>query len=188
MANSGASHYFYYQDQKVELGPVLTDMLIIGFAEGTDKATKDKILSEYDFLGNILDETNSGSADITVVSARGEITPGTMELKFNLLEQNPKILYATPFFSRSEDKQGRLGITNQFIVTLEEPVSKVLLEKLMKRTNTRLVEELGNNIYLLSADKNSAGNALDMANYFHESPGIKVGEPDFFQNLVLDQI
>lgn len=188
MANSGASHYFYYLDQKVALGPVLTDMLIIGFADGVDKEAKNKIMAEYDFLGNILDETNSGSADITVVSTRGEITPGTMELKFNLLEQNPKILYATPFFSQAKDKIGRLGITNQFLVTLEEPVSKILLEKLMKRTNTRLVEELGNNIYVLAADKNSAGNALDMANYFHESPGIKVGEPDFFQNLVLDQI
>src|SRR5690606_31246849 len=136
MANSGASHYFYYQDQKIDLGPVLTDMIILGFAEGLDKAAKDKILNEFDFLANILDETSSGSADVTVVSTRGEITPGTMELKFNLLEQHPKILYATPFFSKTEDKKGRLGITNQFIVTLEDPVGKTLLEKLMKRTNT----------------------------------------------------
>jgi len=80
-----------------------------------------------------------------------------------------------------------LGITNQFIVTLEDLVGQTLLDKLMKRTNTKLVEALGPQTYIISADKNSAGNALDMANYFHESPGIKIGEPDFFQNLVLDQ-
>ena len=89
MSTSGASHYYYYDNQKVNLGTVLTDMLIIGFVDGTDKATKDKIIGEYDFLGNILDETNSGSADVTVISTRGEITPGTMEVKFSLLEQNP---------------------------------------------------------------------------------------------------
>ena len=187
MATSGASHYYYYQDQKVNLGTVLTDMLVIGFAEGMDKMAKEKIIGEYDFLGNILDEANSGSADVTVVSTRGEITPGTMEVKYSVLEQNPKILYATPFFAPNTNSSGRLGITNQFIVTLEDLVGQTLLDKLMKRTNTKLVEALGPQTYIISADKNSAGNALDMANYFHESPGIKIGEPDFFQNLVLDQ-
>ena len=187
MATSGASHYFYYQDEKVDLGPVLTDMIIIGFVDGTDKATKEKIISEYDFLGNVLDEHTSGSADVTIVSTRNNPTPGTLEVKFNLLEQNPKILYATPFFTKNPTSGGRLGITNQFMVTLEDGVGQGLLDKLMKRTNTRLVEPLGPQTYILSADKNSAGNALDMANYFHESPGIKIGEPDFFQNLVLDQ-
>lgn len=188
MATSGASHYFYYQDQKVELGPVLTDMLIIGFADGTDKATKDKIVSSFDFLGNILDETTSGSADVTVVSARNSLTPGTMEVKFTVLEQHPQIMFATPFFAQHPTSPGRMGITNQFIVTLEDLVGQTLLEKLMKRTNTRMVEPLGPQTFIISADKNSAGNALDMANYFHESPGIKIGEPDFFHNLVLDQI
>lgn len=187
MATSGSAHYFYYQDEKVDLGPVLTDMIIIGFVEGTDKAEKEKIISQYDFLGNVLDEHTSGSADVTIVSTRNNPTPGTLEVKFSVLEQNPKVLYSTPFFTKNPTSGGRLGITNQFLVTLEENIGMDTLEKLMQRTNTRLIEPLGNNIYILSADKNSAGNALDMANYFHESQGIKIGEPDFFQNLVLDQ-
>jgi hypothetical protein len=188
MATSGSSHYFYYQDEKVELGPILTDMIIIGFEDGTDKSTKEKIIGEYDFLGNILDEATSGSADVTIVSTRNNPTPGTLEVKFSVLEQNPKIKYASPFFTRDPTAGGRLGITNQFLVTLEDKIGMNLLEKLMKRTNTTLIEPLGPSTYILSADKNSAGNALDMANYFHESPGIKIGEPDFFQNLVLNQI
>ncbi len=188
MATSGASHYFYYQDEKVDLGPVLTDLIIIGFTPGTDRAAKEKIISKYDFLGNVVDEHTSGSADVTVVSTRNNPTPGTLEVKFSVLEQDPDILYATPFFTKNPTSGGRLGITNQFLVTLEDKIGQNLLEKLMKRTNTKLIEPLGPQTFILSADKNSAGNALDMANYFHESPGIKIGEPDFFQNLVLDKL
>jgi hypothetical protein len=188
MATSGASHYFYYQDQKVDLGPILTDMLNLGFAPGTTTEEKEKIMSEFDFLGKILDESNSGSADVTVVSTHGELTPGTLEIKFSLLEQHPKIEYAGPYFGPAAGSPGRLGITNQFLITLEDKIGEALLDKLMHRTMTKKVDTLGPQTFVLSADKNSAGNALDMANYFHESPGIKVGEPDFFQNLIVDQI
>jgi hypothetical protein len=187
MATSGASHYFYYQDQKTDLGPILTDMLIIGFEQGTSKTDKEKILAEHDFLDKIVSETNSGSADVTIVSTKGEITPGTLEVKFSVLEQDPKVLYAAPFFGPVAGSPGRVGITNQFIITLEELVGEALLDKLMKRTMTQKVDTLGPHTFVLSADKNSAGNALDMANYFHESPGVKIGEPDFMQNLVIDQ-
>ncbi len=188
MATTGASHYFYYQDQRVDLGPILTDMLNVGFVPGTTTEEKEKIMAEYDFLGKILDEGSSGSADVTVIMTHGELTPGTLELKFSLLEQNPKILYAAPFFGPVNGSPGRLGVTNQFIITLEDKVGEALLDKLMQRTVTKKVDTLGPQTFVLSADKTSAGNALDMANYFHESPGIKVGEPDFFQNLILDQI
>lgn len=188
MATTGTSHYFYYQDQRVQLGPILTDMLNLGFVPGTTREEKEKIMAEYDFLGKILSEGNSGSADVTVVATQGDLSPGTLELKFSLLEQNPKIQYAAPFFGPVNGSPGRVGITNQFIITLEDKVGEALLDKLMKRTLTQKVDALGPQTFVLSADKSSAGNALDMANYFHESPGIKIGEPDFLQNLVLDQL
>ncbi|HSI91202.1 MAG TPA: hypothetical protein VK927_08795 [Adhaeribacter sp.] len=189
MATSGTSHYYYYENQKMNLGLIKTDMLIIGFVDGTDTATKEKILAEYDFLSRILDETTSGSADLTVVMVKPDanLTPGTMEVKMNLLEQNPQIMYASPFFPPNVNSPGRLGISNQFLVTLESESDMKYLENLLKRTRTRLVEPLGPLTYIVAADKNSAGNALDMANYFHESQGIKNAEPDFFHNLILDQ-
>ena len=60
------------------------------------------------------------------------------------------------------------GITDQFVVKLKSPLDFNELEKLSKETNTILLKqnEFEPSVDSLIADKNSNGNALEMANYF----------------------
>jgi hypothetical protein len=55
-----------------------------------------------------------------------------------------------------------------------------VFKKALSQTKTTILDPLGETTFLVQATKNSQGNALEMANYFHEQPYVQTSEPDFF--------
>ncbi|WP_026462641.1 hypothetical protein [Adhaeribacter aquaticus] len=171
------SYFYYYNQDKVQLGNVSTKRVIIGFQDGFTTEQKNQFISNHSFLQNIESENHTGSADATVILLKEGITCSQVQAGLDLLKQSKAVRYATPFFSNDGSDR---GITNQFIVNLKSTSTLADLENMAKRTNTKIVDQLSNLTYILSADKTSQGNALEMANFFHENNKIDSSEPDFF--------
>jgi len=94
-------------------------------------------------------------------------------------EGSELIEYVSPAVINSNNDT--LNFSNLFYVRLRDEKDVELLEKMAKETN---VEILGNNEFMplwftLSCNKNSKGNALEMANLFYESRLFSVTEVDF---------
>ena len=68
---------------------------------------------------------------------------------------------------------------SSFYVKLKDPGNLAPLNKMIAETKTELLEQVPfmNNWFTLRATKNSAGDALAMANYFHESGYFEHSEP-----------
>jgi len=97
---------------------------------------------------------------------------------------SPVISYHAPFFY--SERGGELGLTNLFYVKLLKGEDVKILEKVAKDNGVRI---LGNNEfmplwYTLSCDRNSKGNALEMANLFYESRLFEASEPDLMEEML----
>ena len=102
---------------------------------------------------------------------------GYMDL-ISRLKRNPKVVMASPFFTEPGSK--RIGMSELFRVKLNSPLELTGLKKMAQATKTRIVGQdiFMENWYTLACDKNSMGNALEMANHFYLQGKFAVGEPD----------
>lgn len=177
-SNNCTSDFYYYNKEKVILGPVLTHKIIIGFLDTYTLKQKAAFVAENKLLKEIESEFNTGSADATIVLLRAGLTCGDVKDLLTQLEEKAEVRYATPFYESGQENS-IMGITNQFIVNVKPNTDLAYLQQLASKTNTRIIEQLGDFTYILSADKNADGNALEMANYFSVQPRVESSEPDF---------
>jgi hypothetical protein len=77
-----------------------------------------------------------------------------------------------------------MGLTDEFVVSPKEGVPGSAVESLLNATRTRLVRT-GPFYLVLSADKNSAGNSLEMSKFFYETGYFAFSHPNFLMNAVL---
>lgn len=94
-------------------------------------------------------------------------------------EIEQKVLYRAPFLVTKDGVE--VGLSHLFLVKLKKAGDLTKLESLAKEHKVTI---LGNNRfmplwYTLSCSKKSTGNALEVANKFHESGQFSVAEPDF---------
>jgi hypothetical protein len=114
------------------------------------------------------------------------------ELLINLIEEDLIICTNPNFYLRETVDGGRpvdnfqdlMGLTDEFLVSPKEGVPWSVLESLLNTTHTRLVRT-GPFYLVLSADKNSAGNSLEMSKFFYETGYFDFSHPNFLVNLVL---
>lgn len=166
--------YYWYRNEKITMIPVKSKSFIL---IDTNLCDKDK-LPKADFkpyeLGNI-------SSDKTK-----HLQYATLNKRFNPeLYKEDGIVYHSPFYIVGEDTEA-LGVSNLFYVKLKSRGDFGKLEELAKEYK---VEILGDNKLLplwftLSCDKESAGDAIDMANAFYESGLFEQAEPDIMGRVI----
>lgn len=93
------------------------------------------------------------------------------------------VLYKAPFF-RTRDKE-QVGMSHLVYVKLNQPTDKAVLEEMAAGLKVTVV---GNNKQLplwftLACNKDSGGNALQVANKLYESKNFAVAEPDFLADF-----
>lgn len=96
------------------------------------------------------------------------------------LEGNTGVVSVSPYFTSEKAPDERVGISNLFMVKLNDASGIESLKKLAADNKVKIV---GQNRfmplwYTLSVDKHSAGNAMDIANRFFESKLFATAEPD----------
>jgi hypothetical protein len=179
--NKCPEFYYYYGKDKMPL-TIAPNLLGIGFKEQLTVSQKLAVLRRFQAFEGFLNGNDSTTAFNIIEFQKGTTCPQALETikKLNTLEE---IVFANPVFLAP----GPVGsghkwaaINSNFLVTLKNPQQKAEFQKLLTLTNTRQVDDLGNGTYLVEATKNSKGNALEMANYFHEQAEVQTAEPDFF--------
>ena len=167
--------YYWYSNEKITMIPVKSKSFIL---IDTNLCDKDK-LPKADFkpyeLGNI-------SSDKTK-----HLQYATLNKRFNPeLYKEDGIVYHSPFYIVGDATEA-YGVSNMFYVKLKSRDDFGKLEELAKEYK---VEILGDNKLLplwftLSCDKESAGDAIDMANAFYESGLFEHAEPDIMGAVIL---
>jgi hypothetical protein len=168
-------------------GIARTDYVLIGFDPALTLADQERILKRY----NIFAETNGDffmdSGIITVVKLKSNATCAAVESFLQSLEGLSAVNFALPVFNPDATQQGIfewVGLTNEFIVTIPNPGAYANLQRLAQSTNTQIITNLDANTYILSTDKNSAGNALEMSTLFNQNRKISNAEPNLLFQLV----
>ena len=167
--------YYWYRNEKITMIPVKSKSFIL---IDTNLCDKDK-LPKADFkpyeLGNI-------SSDKTK-----HLQYATLNKRFDPeLYKIDGIVYHSPFYIVGDATEA-YGVSNLFYVKLKSRDDFDKLEELAKEYK---VEILGDNKLLplwftLSCDKESAGDAIDMANAFYESGLFEHAEPDIMGAVIL---
>lgn len=179
---SAQNNYYYYNGEKIFL-ELSTEKVLIKFSkELTFNEARQITLSES--VLNPLDDSRGFIPNgIVIVDVIEGATQVQVKGCINKLEQNKDVICANYFLKY---KDGTLqGITDHFIVKLKSPNDFFELENLAKETKTIIIKEneFEPNVFILSATKNSNGNALEMANYFYETGKFEYAEPDFLKLL-----
>ena len=167
--------YYWYRNEKITMIPVKSKSFIL---IDTNLCDKDK-LPKADFkpyeLGNI-------SSDKTK-----HLQYATLNKRFNPeLYKEDGIVYHSPFYIVGDATEA-YGVSNLFYVKLKSRDDFGKLEELAKEYK---IEILGDNKLLplwftLLCDKESAGDAIDMANTFYESGLFEHAEPDIMGAVML---
>jgi len=73
-----------------------------------------------------------------------------------------------------------MSFTNEVIVKLKKLDDLPVLNSITSETNTQIKKQMRPEapIFIISTNKNSKGNALQMANYFHETGNFEWAEPN----------
>lgn len=176
-------NYSYASETKA-LGTVYGRMILISFNDGSPSDGAEAVKERFGFIEGLGQAVRTNSALLYPVHLVEGLNCKQVEAAIAEIAKDPAISYAAPFFDAGANGQ-LLGVSNEFIVQVEQdkrPGAEVV-ERLANATRTEIVTALDNDTFVLRADKHSRGNALEMANFFHEQPHIKHAEPDFVVSL-----
>lgn len=176
--SSCTNHTYFYGGEARNLGVVYTKQVLVAFNGTLTQAEVSDITMAHGFVAGVGAPVSSNSASLYPVTLVDGLNCVQVEQALRELQNDAGIAYAAPCFLAGGTQL--MGITNEFIVTLTDTRdAEMQLNRLVKTTGTAVVTSLGDQIYVLRADKNSDGNALEMANHFQGQRGIAHAEPDF---------
>ena len=111
----------------------------------------------------------------------------------NRLTTDQLIICANPNFITKEstfrgilpdNKEALMGLTDEFIVENHNSTKLQQINKLLEQTKTTLLR-YNNDWAVISADKNSVGNSLEMSRYFYETGSFEYSHPNFLVSVSL---
>lgn len=150
---------------------------------------------------NTLLENNPELDSISIIDSEKNIAYGYLKAAISCEETKtlltrltlePGLLLANPNFTLKEcvsrgsslnDEDCLMGLTNEFLVKLENSSLTSKLTSLINLTNTKLIYQT-ESYTLISADKNSMGNSLEMSRYFYETGYFEYSHPNFIMEVI----
>ncbi len=163
--------------------------IFVQFQPNVSDADKKEILNKAGFKGDLPAELATvrgrNNAIKVDLSETGISTPEQLKQVLVALEADAKVVAANPYIYWSgvtkPTNDETMGVTSEFYVKLKPSTSLDELRALVAVTNTTIKEKypFAEGIYILNADKNAKGNALEMANQFYESTKFEYAAVDF---------
>jgi hypothetical protein len=185
--------FYSYGDEKIFLDSLfLNDYLLIGFS---NRVESEDVLSRINETGMFhvagqRDIIRSGGMHEHGLLLIQTITPKTCtQLKefSRLLESIPTVAFSNLAFKGTfcigDNCSDVMIYADEFTVRVKDENDLSDLRSVAQETNTKIKEQnkFMPDVYVLSADKTSKGNALQMANYFYETGKFVYAEPNFIE-------
>lgn len=181
--NSTLMDYYWYRGEKIPIKQVPNksyiiikasdkDAIITAFEKGKIKYNASSI-KKYYHSGIDLTDGNETKAFLNHLTVEADISP---ERAYDI----PGVVYAAPYYYADNGKD-TFPLTNLFYVFLNKTSDLKILEELAQESNVSIIskyEELPN-MYVLACDRDSKGNALEVANSLYEKRLFETTEPSF---------
>ena len=174
-ASPCASYSYFYEDQEKDLGAVFTKQILMSFKEGSTYEEQKSALEKYAFVAGIGNPLSAGSGVLYTIPLVDGLNCSQTEEALKILAEDNMVAYAAPFFLQQANL---LGVSNEVIVTVQDG-DRAALESLLQEYGASVVSNLSSNVFVVNVDKNSKGNALELANYLKGQEGIAHAEPNF---------
>ena len=170
------SRYYYNDSEKIIITEI-PDQACISFYDTLSKEIINQILEQYQGIHVLSILSNSNHA---IVSVDSENCNETNKL-FNAVKNDSRISNCNKLLI--SEKGYMLGISDVFVCKLKSSTSLSEMTELITNNHTEILESnTSGNHFIIRADKNSNGDALDMANKFFESGFFEYAEPEFIVN------
>ncbi|WP_276497388.1 hypothetical protein [Pontibacter litorisediminis] len=154
---------------------MFTKQVLVAFASGLSAEEEAEVVAAYGFVQGKKGQISSNSALLHNIELVDGLNCKQVEVAMELLAKDPAVTYVAPYFMNGD---GLLGISNEAIVTINEGMEEALAA-LAADYNAEVLMPLSGHTYLVRVDKNSKGNALELANHLKGKAGIAQAEPDF---------
>lgn len=155
-----------------------TEKILVKFNKNLSFDQKQELLSSFEELDPISEDNLLPAPDVTLVQVQG-LSGEELEDLLLKIEQVPDVIYANPFLIYEDGTYQ--GIQDRVIVQLKSESDFVKITELAKEFNVNVLERdlYDSKTFILKTNKNSKGNALEVANSLHESGEFQYAEPDF---------
>lgn len=181
--NSVLIDYYWYQGEKIPIKQVPEKSYIIFKASDKDAIIAafkredikfdSSSIKKYYHSGIDLTDGDESKAFLNHWKAEVDISP---ERAYDI----PGVVYAAPYYYANDEKH-IFPLTNLFYVFLRKPSDLNLLEELADEYKTNIIsryEELPD-MYVLACNRDSKGNALEVANSLYETGLFEATEASF---------
>ena len=176
LSSNCKSRYYYYDSEKINLTEI-PNQGCISFYDTLSTETINQILEQYQEIHVLSIPSNSNHAIVTIDSENCEET----DKLFASIKNDSRVSNCNKFLVSEEGYT--LGITDVFVCESKSVTSLSEITELINSNHTEILESnTSNTHFIIRADKNSNGDALDMANKFFESGFFEYAEPEFFAN------
>ena len=177
LSNDCKSRFYYYNSEKI----VVTEIPYkgcISFYDTLSIETVNQILNQYKAIHILSIPSNTNHA---IVSIDSENCNETDKL-FATIKKDSRISNCNKFFI--SEKGYSVGITDFFVCKLKSTTSFNQLMELVNDSHTKIIDSNTTSWhFIIRADKNSNGDALDIANKFFETGLFEYAEPEMFSQM-----
>ncbi|MCT4590754.1 MAG: hypothetical protein N4A71_23205 [Carboxylicivirga sp.] len=166
--------FYYYASEKIYFSE-LPNQGIISFYDALAEEDIHQLIKQYEVI-NLIEIRSKGRH--AIISIKSDDCSLTNNL-FSIIKKEAKVSNCQKYLVNGESKW--MGIYDTFVCQLKSGTTQSQVAELILETNTEVLEA-SNVHYTIRADKNSQGDALDMANKFFESDYFEFAEPVFISD------
>ncbi|NDJ85251.1 MAG: S8 family serine peptidase, partial [Chloroflexi bacterium] len=179
-------YFYYYQDQKIPL-VLSTEWIAVRFGTNDPAARQQAVAQTSALMGNVTDGPEYASFEITLVPLAEGIDQRSVEalLAAGPAEDVTAIEAIFPVFAAPDYDGGLLILTDEFIARFAEDRDEDQIAAFNTANGVEAIAALEglDNTYVLRVTDDSALNALDMANFYHDSNMTVYAEPNFVMQV-----
>lgn len=177
--NVKSNRYFANTPNGVAYFDLSTQKILVSFRADVTIERQSEIFSKMKEIKPVNKDTFLPSPKVAML----ELQPGLSESQvlniLSSLNEMNEVVYANPFLVYQD---GTLqGIQDRFTVKLKSPSGLAKLQVLAKDNGCEIDSKYEHDplVYFIRVNKNSTGNALEMANKFASTNQFEYAEPDF---------
>jgi hypothetical protein len=170
-------YYYWNRDKKIPLELLPTKKYILANSPEDTTELKKRLIAKDIQVGEFVVERIIG------VEQTKHICWAIVESKESLPDlYNEAVLYESPFFLDENGEREIGGLAESFTVMLKQAEDLPLLEQLAAENNVTIFGRIMSSYplyYWLDCTKASKGNAMELANQFHETGLFEYAHPGF---------
>ncbi len=170
--------YAYSPDGKVYF-EMSTKKILVKFNPSIGFAEQARLLKNFPEIASLKKDQLLPSPKVSLLELKENLNETAIKSLLKRIQALNEVVYANPFLIYFDGTQQ--GITDRFMVKLKSASGIQLLREASTQYKFNIIEnhKYDKLVYFIETNKNSVGNALEIANALVESKNFVTAEPDY---------